>query len=242
MPFVEYQPNVSSFKTEIVDQTVHFTEDLLEVEGVLVPEMGRGDKMDGGAEGQHSPLRIFKEISEPLEQLPPPLSRRMNIIKEIQRINQKEAELGIAGGKGSWHDRYKDSAYIFVGGLDYELTEGDIICVFEQYGKVIDINLVRDKETGKSKGYAFLCYEDQRSTITAVDNFNGIRLSGRMIRVDHVAEYKHKKKEEDKEKEEKMTEEEKQRLEAEAIKQREKEEKKRLKMEKKALKEQQRRV
>ena len=49
---------------------------------------------------------------------------------------------------------------------------------------------VRDKKTGKSKGFAFLCYENQKSTILAVDNFNGIKLTGRTIRVDHVEEYK----------------------------------------------------
>lgn len=32
--------------------------------------------------------------------------------------------------------------------------------------------MVRDKKTGKTKGYAFVCYEDQRSTVLAVDNFN----------------------------------------------------------------------
>lgn len=50
--------------------------------------------------------------------------------------------------------------------------------------------MIRDKETGKSKGYGFLCYEDQKSTILAVDNFNGIKILNRVIRVDHVAEYK----------------------------------------------------
>lgn len=54
----------------------------------------------------------------------------------------------------------------------------------------MDVNLVRDKKTGKSKGFAFLAYEDQRSTILAVDNFNGISLCGRTIRVDHVKDYK----------------------------------------------------
>ncbi|KGL84819.1 RNA-binding motif protein, X-linked 2, partial [Tinamus guttatus] len=68
--------------------------------------------------------------------------------------------------------------------------EGDIICVFSQYGEVVNINLVRDKKTGKSKGFCFLCYEDQRSTILAVDNFNGIKIKGRTIRVDHVANYR----------------------------------------------------
>ena len=50
--------------------------------------------------------------------------------------------------------------------------------------------LVRDKKTGKSKGFAFICYENQKSTILAVDNFNGVKLTGRTIRVDHVEEYK----------------------------------------------------
>jgi hypothetical protein len=37
-----------------------------------------------------------------------------------------------------------------------------------RYGEVVDVNLVRDKATGKSRGFAFLAYEDQRSTVLAV--------------------------------------------------------------------------
>jgi len=40
----------------------------------------------------------------------------------------------------------------------------------------MDINLVRDKQTGKSRGYAFIAYEDQRSTVLAVDNLNGAKV------------------------------------------------------------------
>lgn len=47
---------------------------------------------------------------------------------------------------------------------------------FYRYGEVVNINLIRDKLTGKQKGFCFLCYEDQRSTILAVDNFNGIKV------------------------------------------------------------------
>ncbi|XP_064374041.1 RNA-binding motif protein, X-linked 2 [Dromaius novaehollandiae] len=110
-------------------------------------------------------------------------------VKLINELNAREAELGVQEAV-SWHAEYKDSAWVFVGGLPYELTEGDIICVFSQYGEVVNINLVRDKKTGKSKGFCFLCYEDQRSTILAVDNFNGIKIKGRTIRVDHVANYR----------------------------------------------------
>jgi RNA recognition motif-containing protein len=38
------------------------------------------------------------------------------------------------------------------------------------------MNLVRDKKTGKFKGYGFLCYEDQRSSILSVDNLNGSKV------------------------------------------------------------------
>lgn len=85
---------------------------------------------------------------------------------------------------------YKNSAWIFIGGLHYDLSEGDVLAVFSQYGEIVNINLVRDRKTGKSRGFAFLCYQDQRSTILAVDNFNGIKLLNRIIRVDHVEEYK----------------------------------------------------
>ncbi|KAF9436521.1 hypothetical protein BGZ76_003705 [Entomortierella beljakovae] len=91
---------------------------------------------------------------------------------------------------GSWHEQYKDSAHIFVGGLPFNLTEGDIICVLSQFGEVAGLNLVRDKESGKSKGFAFLKYVDQRSTTLAVDNMNGSKIGGRVIRVDHVQNYK----------------------------------------------------
>ncbi|KAF2352068.1 RNA recognition motif domain [Trinorchestia longiramus] len=57
--------------------------------------------------------------------------------------------------------------------------------------------LVRDKKTGKSKGFAFLCYENQLSTVLSVDNLNSIKLCGRTIRVDHVEEYRVPKMRED---------------------------------------------
>lgn len=112
-------------------------------------------------------------------------------------MNSTEAALGISE-EASWHAKYKDSAYIFIGGVPYDLTEGDLLAVFAQYGEVVDVNLIRDKATGKSKGFAFLAYEDQRSTVLAVDNLNGAKVLGRIVRVDHCSKYK-KKEEEDEE-------------------------------------------
>ena len=49
---------------------------------------------------------------------------------------------------------------------------------------------MRDKKTKKSRGFAFVCYVDQRSTELAVDNLNGAMVCGRNIKVDHVKDYK----------------------------------------------------
>lgn len=94
-------------------------------------------------------------------------------MKNVLKLSELELK---HGNKSSWHDQYKDSAWIFVGGLPYDLTEGDVICVFSQYGEIVNINLVRDKISGKQKGFCFICYEDQRSTILAVDNLNGTKV------------------------------------------------------------------
>jgi RNA recognition motif-containing protein len=76
----------------------------------------------GGARcgGLVSPIEFFKAVF-----------KAMNVIREIDRINQLELDSGI---KGSWHDAYKHSAYVYVGGLPFQLTEGDVLCVFSQYG------------------------------------------------------------------------------------------------------------
>lgn len=111
--------------------------------------------------------------------------QKMSRIRAISELNRRELGANETE-EGSWHAQYKDSPYIFVGSLPYELSEGDIRAIFSQYrwfcvelltsryGEVVETNLVREKDTGKSKGYAFIRYADYKSTILAVDNFNGI--------------------------------------------------------------------
>lgn len=93
----------------------------------------------------------------------------------ISKLNTNELQRGVRESS-SWHDDYKSSPYIYIGGIAFELNEGDILVVFSQYGKIKKINLIRDKDSQKSKGFAFIGYEDPRSAILAVDNFNGIKV------------------------------------------------------------------
>ena len=123
----------------------------------------------------------------------------MNTIREIQNLNKRELEANVSIA-GSWHRDFDDTAYIYIGGLPFDLSEGDIITIFSQYGEPTYVNLIRDKETGKSKGFAFLKYEDQRSTDLAVDNLGGASIMGRVLKVDHTR-YKRKDGEEEEERE-----------------------------------------
>mmetsp|Transcript_21499 Transcript_21499/g.27698 ORF Transcript_21499/g.27698 Transcript_21499/m.27698 type:complete len:203 (+) Transcript_21499:131-739(+) len=120
----------------------------------------------------------------------------MNNVANIQKINASELEKGLyyVGGdqsqSSSWHAKYHDSAWVYIGGLSNRLTEGDVVCIMSEYGELEDINLVRDEDTGASRGFAFVKYEDSRSCVLAVDNFTGSQLLGRTLRCDHVDNYR----------------------------------------------------
>ena len=76
-------------------------------------------------------------------------------IKNTQKASQREIAQGV-GDSASWHAKFKHSAYIFTGGLSYDLTEGDLLAVFAQYGEIVDVNLVRDKDTGQPFHFALI--------------------------------------------------------------------------------------
>lgn len=99
-------------------------------------------------------------------------------------LNQRELALGITP-EASWHQEFADTNWIFVGGLPLRMTEGDLLVMFSQYGTVIDVQLARDRKTGKSKGFAFIEYEEHASTILAVDNFDGVKMMDRVLTVNH---------------------------------------------------------
>ncbi len=70
-----------------------------------------------------------------------------------------------------------------------------LLLLLFRFGEVVDCNLVRDGKSGRSLGFCFLAYEDQRSTILAIDNMNAANVLGRLLRVDHADKYRrpHKK-------------------------------------------------
>ena len=112
----------------------------------------------------------------------------MNKIKAIERLQDRELEelTGPYDYSASWHFSYRDSAYVYIGGLPFEMNEGDVATVFSQFGEVTDVRLARDSKTGEPRGFCYLAYEDQRSTVLAIDGFNGRSICGRQLCVDHL--------------------------------------------------------
>lgn len=92
--------------------------------------------------------------------------------------------------ENSWHYSYRNSTYINITGLDTRLTEGDVVVAFSQFGDVDDVLLLREIDSGLSRGIAFVSYKDWKSCCLAVDNMNGYKLVERVLKVDHVMDFR----------------------------------------------------
>ncbi len=72
---------------------------------------------------------------------------------------------------------------IFIGNLDYGLDEIEIIKLFAIYGDVTTIKLIRDSETGNSKGFAFIEMPKESEANRAIEHVNGREINGKKLAV-----------------------------------------------------------
>ncbi|KAI9015717.1 hypothetical protein CLU79DRAFT_838069 [Phycomyces nitens] len=77
---------------------------------------------------------------------------------------------------------------LYVGSIHFSLTEDDIRQIFEPFGPLDFVNLHKDPETGKSKGYAFIQYKNAEDSKQALEKMNGFELAGRNLKVGLVTE------------------------------------------------------
>ena len=72
---------------------------------------------------------------------------------------------------------------IYVGNLSYNVTDSMLQTLFGEFGKVMNISLIKDKYTGQSKGFGFVEMEKQSAAEEAVKQLNGRGVDGRNITV-----------------------------------------------------------
>ncbi len=77
---------------------------------------------------------------------------------------------------------------LYVGNLAFSTTEDGVQAAFEQCGEVTDVKLVMDRETGRSRGFAFVTMASDELAQTAIQEMNGAMLDGRPLRVNEAEE------------------------------------------------------
>lgn len=75
------------------------------------------------------------------------------------------------------------STKLFVGNLDFKVTENDLQDAFAAYGTVVETNLVMDRATGRPRGFAFVTMSSPDEAQKAIDGLNGKDLGGRALNV-----------------------------------------------------------
>ncbi len=75
---------------------------------------------------------------------------------------------------------------LFVGNLSFSSTEGDVLDLFKQAGNVVKCELIVDKFTNKSRGFAFVEMGSQEEANKAIQMFNGKELGGRALTVNEA--------------------------------------------------------
>ncbi len=72
---------------------------------------------------------------------------------------------------------------IYVGNLPFETTDDDLKQAFETHGEVTSVQVIVDKITGRSRGFAFVEMSDDTGGQTAIEQLNGVDFGGRQLKV-----------------------------------------------------------
>ncbi|MEX2430778.1 MAG: RNA-binding protein [Dehalococcoidia bacterium] len=75
---------------------------------------------------------------------------------------------------------------IFVGNLSYQTGDADLEAAFRSYGDVGTATVVMDRDSGRSKGFAFVEMADQSQAMSAINGLNGKDLDGRPLTVNEA--------------------------------------------------------
>ena len=75
---------------------------------------------------------------------------------------------------------------IFVGNLDFSATESSVRALFEPFGRVDRVNVVTDRDTGRSRGFAFVEMTDSAEADQAIAALNGANREGRALNVNEA--------------------------------------------------------
>jgi cold-inducible RNA-binding protein len=80
------------------------------------------------------------------------------------------------------------SKKLFVGGLSWGTTDLELREAFERFGAVAEAKVILDRDTGRSRGFGFVTFDDDSAADSAVASMDGTELDGRTVRVNEAHE------------------------------------------------------
>jgi len=72
---------------------------------------------------------------------------------------------------------------LYIGNLSYSVDSNQLNSLFSQVGPVDSANVIMDRDTGRSKGFAFVEFAEEGHAQAAIEKFNGSELEGRAMNV-----------------------------------------------------------
>jgi len=75
---------------------------------------------------------------------------------------------------------------LFVGNMSFQTTEGDLRALFEPFGQVARVHIAMDRETGRSRGFAFVEMPNDAEAATAMQSLDGKDVGGRNLKVNEA--------------------------------------------------------
>ena len=88
--------------------------------------------------------------------------------------------------KGNGNKEEKVSKKLYVGNLSYKVTEDDLKDLFGEFGTIIEVSVITDRETGRPRGFAFIEMDSDDDANKAVDSLNGKTIQDREIVVNEA--------------------------------------------------------
>lgn len=75
---------------------------------------------------------------------------------------------------------------LFVGNLDFKVTNEQLTEVFSNHGEVVSAKVIKDKETGRSRGFGFVEMPNDSEASAAIEKLNGVEINSRAISVNEA--------------------------------------------------------
>jgi cold-inducible RNA-binding protein len=75
---------------------------------------------------------------------------------------------------------------LFVGNMNFQTSESDLRALFEPFGEIVRIQVMTDRDTGRSRGFGFVEMADDEAAAKAIAALNGKELDGRALNVNEA--------------------------------------------------------